>query len=126
MTTAHLWNRARPVDLGVRQPSHQPWNGLPCYWCGGLRLADGWDHLVPTSRGGTDDPANLVPACNHCNATKAGKTPAEFGAWLRERARIGATTCPRCGAGPGESCRNMVRLDPSYLHASVHPERKSA
>lgn len=30
------------------------------------------DHVVPRSKGGTDDPSNLVTACLDCNRGKAG------------------------------------------------------
>lgn len=39
------------------------------------------DHRIPLARGGTNLPANLVPACRHCNSSKGGKTAREFLAW---------------------------------------------
>jgi len=30
------------------------------------------DHVVPRSRGGTDDPENLVTSCQDCNRGKSG------------------------------------------------------
>ncbi len=46
-----------------------------CHWCECetiLRPDNSWDkatidHVLPRSHGGTDDPANLVNACNRCN-----------------------------------------------------------
>lgn len=38
------------------------------------------DHYIPVCRGGTDDPSNLVVACNSCNSEKAGKLP--FGRFI--------------------------------------------
>jgi 5-methylcytosine-specific restriction endonuclease McrA len=52
-----------------------------CYWCQ-TRPATSVDHLNPRSRGGTDDPENLVPACGHCNSQKRAKTAGEYRAWL--------------------------------------------
>lgn len=53
-----------------------------CYYCGtpvGNRRGK-WhlDHLVPVSRGGTNDPSNLAIACPECNQSKGAKTPWEF------------------------------------------------
>ena len=31
------------------------------------------DHIVPRSRGGTSDLANLVSACRHCNSAKGNR-----------------------------------------------------
>lgn len=31
------------------------------------------DHITPVSRGGTDDPSNLQPACRACNARKGNR-----------------------------------------------------
>lgn len=50
--------------------------GSACTYCGGV--ASGVDHVLPVSRGGTDDPKNLVPACHACNASKNDRTPNEW------------------------------------------------
>jgi len=31
------------------------------------------DHIVPKSRGGTDDPSNLRGVCKQCHSTKSGR-----------------------------------------------------
>lgn len=36
------------------------------------------DHAIPLSRGGSEWPANLVPACGSCNSRKQRKTLREF------------------------------------------------
>lgn len=36
------------------------------------------DHLVPFSRGGSDDIENLVPSCDTCNLSKGGKRIEEW------------------------------------------------
>lgn len=36
------------------------------------------DHMLPTSRGGTDHPDNLQLLCSGCNRSKGGKTMAEW------------------------------------------------
>jgi 5-methylcytosine-specific restriction endonuclease McrA len=43
--------------------------------CGGKMTID---HMIPLSRGGTNWPSNLVPACHSCNSGKCDKTPIEF------------------------------------------------
>lgn len=40
-----------------------------CYVCG--QPADQADHVVPVSKGGTDDPSNLRPICWPCNRAKS-------------------------------------------------------
>jgi 5-methylcytosine-specific restriction endonuclease McrA len=37
------------------------------------------DHLVPLSRGGTNDWTNVVTACSSCNTRKANRLPSEIG-----------------------------------------------
>lgn len=46
-------------------------DGYQCHYCG----AEGntVDHIVPRSKGGTDDLDNLVTACNPCNASKGAR-----------------------------------------------------
>lgn len=36
------------------------------------------DHFVPISKGGTEDPGNLVASCRKCNRMKAGKEASEW------------------------------------------------
>lgn len=56
----------------------------PCAYCGGV--ADTIDHILPTSRGGTNARKNLAPACMDCNRRKANRTPAEWRAAERRAA----------------------------------------
>jgi 5-methylcytosine-specific restriction endonuclease McrA len=48
-----------------------------CFYCG--RKATTVDHLLPVSRGGSDEEENLVAACAAHNGAKGDLTPAEFG-----------------------------------------------
>jgi uncharacterized protein YdaU (DUF1376 family) len=49
-----------------------------CVYCGnsGIRLQ--LDHVMPRSRGGSDDPDNLAACCMPCNTSKGSKTPDEW------------------------------------------------
>ncbi len=47
-------------------------DGYVCAYCGSNQNLV-VDHIYPLSRGGTDDPDNLVCACKKCNAAKAGR-----------------------------------------------------
>ena len=54
--------------------------GWHCFYCG-KELCDSTltqDHRIPISRGGTDFPSNLVPACKSCNSKKKDRSPHEF------------------------------------------------
>lgn len=46
--------------------------GGKCYRCG--IDAKMMDHVIPSSRGGTNWPSNLRPICNKCNAGKGNRT----------------------------------------------------
>lgn len=50
--------------------------GGMCYLCG--KVANTIDHVIPLSRGGSNFPANLRPACNVCNLSKGKKLLSEF------------------------------------------------
>lgn len=51
-------------------------DGARCRYCGSAKHPT-IDHVVPKSRGGSDEPANLVVACRSCNARKGDRTPGE-------------------------------------------------
>ena len=49
-----------------------------CYYCGDSKSGLHIEHRIPLSRGGSNWPANLVPACQSCNLSKNAKTETEF------------------------------------------------
>lgn len=51
--------------------------GECCFYCGFERKLER-DHIVPLSRGGSNDIKNIIPACRSCNARKHAKTAHEF------------------------------------------------
>lgn len=52
-------------------------HGALCVYCR-EREATCLDHVIPRSRGGQDQPGNLVPACRPCNSSKGARTPEEW------------------------------------------------
>lgn len=62
------WNRLRQVVFDR--------DGRDCQYCGDE--ANTVDHIVPVSRGGTNDLANLTPACKTCNSSKRDKLVEEW------------------------------------------------
>lgn len=58
---------------------------LECQYCGAP--ATGYDHIIPLSRGGTDDEENLVPCCPFCNSAKQDRPLDIFLNRHRERVR---------------------------------------
>ena len=79
---------ARYLRRCTGRPSAETWaqiraevfrrDDYTCRYCGerGKRLE--CDHVVPVSRGGSNDPSNLVTACFRCNRSKRAKTLAEW------------------------------------------------
>jgi hypothetical protein len=65
----------RPVvyDLAMELVASKP---SLCAYCGDP--ADTTDHVIPISRGGTDLPANRLPACGRCNSSKRDLTLQEW------------------------------------------------
>jgi len=53
--------------------------GGHCWWCGS-NLGNKWhvDHVIPLSRGGKNDPSNIVITCPRCNLSKGSKLPHEW------------------------------------------------
>ena len=54
------------------------YHGNKCYYCGDSSSRLEIEHRIPLARGGSNWPANIVPACNHCNNKKHTKTEREF------------------------------------------------
>lgn len=55
--SSNRWRKRRAIILKMHD--------YCCAYCGDE--ANTVDHIIPSSRGGTDDPMNLVAACNLCN-----------------------------------------------------------
>lgn len=53
--------------------------GSACVYCGDEASELEIEHIVPITRGGTDELTNLTLACKKCNMAKRTKTAAEFG-----------------------------------------------
>lgn len=53
-----------------------------CAYCD--NQAETWDHVVPVSKGGITEPANIVPACISCNSSKRDRN---LDAWLTKTGR---------------------------------------
>lgn len=74
------------VDPPVRSPGIKEVDKLfpnhPCFFCG--EKAESVDHLIPSSRGGSNLVENKVPACHRCNQMKSNMTLEEFAAHCRK------------------------------------------
>jgi hypothetical protein len=70
------------------RPSEREWmvirdrifarDGYVCQYCGAKDVKLHCDHVIPVSRGGTNDDENLATACETCNLRKYNKTPQEW------------------------------------------------
>jgi hypothetical protein len=49
-----------------------------CQYCGSKKKPLHCDHIMPISRGGSNDPSNLIAACQRCNLSKHDKTLQEW------------------------------------------------
>ena len=71
-TMGHKWRTIRQEVL-IR-------DNFTCRYCGEKYDKMHVDHVIPCSRGGTNDVSNLVTACPSCNLSKNAKLEGE---WLR-------------------------------------------
>ena len=113
-----------PIPTRVRFGVFERCN-FACFYCGlpaqtGV-IALQVDHVLPQALGGTDDPWNLVAACQPCNLGKTDHAPADpvlkaaadlYWSWPGRSRALGR--CSDCGriwvlsddeleAGPGEN-----------------------
>jgi 5-methylcytosine-specific restriction endonuclease McrA len=80
------WKRARsyrergagPIDAQLVSAVLAAGACIFCGGFGGLTI----DHLLPISRGGTNDARNLVPACRTCNSSKQAS---DWRAWFKKQ-----------------------------------------
>jgi 5-methylcytosine-specific restriction endonuclease McrA len=75
----HKMIRARPSRIAIYQR-----DGNRCQYCGATRRLT-IDHVVPRSKGGSDDWDNLVVACSSCNTKKGDKLLEQSGLKLAKK-----------------------------------------
>lgn len=62
-------------------------DGHSCVYCGSSKNLT-LDHVIPKSRGGSNDWTNLVTSCFKCNLKKADRTPEEARMVMRQKPYI--------------------------------------
>lgn len=76
-----------------------------CQYCG-IKTSDlTIDHVIPSSRGGTDTWENVVASCQRCNVKKGNRTPKEANMHLLRHPRV----------PPGHLYFEVTRLATSYF-----------
>lgn len=50
------------------------------------------DHIIPRSKGGIDNPVNIVQACHKCNSIKGSRTLSEFALYVSAVLNMGRAT----------------------------------
>lgn len=65
-----LTTKRKNIDRGVRLKIYKR-DGYRCVYCCTDKGPFQLDHVRPYSKGGWDDPSNLVTACLDCNARKS-------------------------------------------------------
>lgn len=78
ITTVERWLAA---GADYRSRTDDALAGRTCVYCGDA--AQTLDHIVPRSKGGSDHPDNLVPACQRCNGAKSALSLEEWAERLR-------------------------------------------
>lgn len=77
--------RSRDKRLAANGGSHteEQWQALVkkygrCLCCGDTKAKIYRDHIVPVSRGGTDDISNIQPLCVRCNFRKGNRHATDY------------------------------------------------
>jgi len=77
-TSGVIYEKGKLMGYEVREYLLFKW-GRRCVYCGKEGVRVQVEHVMPTSRGGTNRVSNLTLACRKCNIKKGKKTAAEFG-----------------------------------------------
>jgi 5-methylcytosine-specific restriction endonuclease McrA len=66
-----------PIAKRIKERAFAKRNRVPCFYCETLlfRHEATVDHRIPWSKGGRNDPLNVVIACNACNQAKGDAMP---------------------------------------------------
>lgn len=80
MSDPRTWHGSKWVRYSTRLAVYLR-DGLACVWClrgveQGAQLT--LDHYVPASRGGSNNPRNLLTCCFECNRQRCAKSAALF------------------------------------------------
>lgn len=108
----------RRSTAAYRLGLHQKTGGR-CVYCG-EPLENGWhvDHMIPLAKGGSNELANLAPACGPCNEAK-GATPLRV--WLVSRFRVmgrfGLSHDPAGGNVMRDLRREIAKLSADLIDA---------
>jgi hypothetical protein len=81
MTWIDVVERWLSAGAEYRSRTDEALAGMSCVYCGDP--AQTLDHIVPRSKGGPDEPSNLVPACRRCNGAKSAMSLEEWATALR-------------------------------------------
>lgn len=95
-----------------------------CTYCGiELRGRGCFDHVIPRSGGGTNDPSNLVRSCHVCNESKQADSVEDFTDryYLSRREWRTVFACLECGAPPGTPCQSKRGKD--WRYGEIHRGR---
>src|SRR5699024_2218655 len=104
-----------PMTVAARDREDVLTEGV-CAYCGHVSAYLEVEHTFHRSRGGSDEPFNLVAACYLCNAEKLARTPAE---WRADREAAGLPWPPPSIMQTRQTFQDEVmRIDPeAFEHA---------
>ena len=80
----YINSRLYNVNINLwREISHSVFrrDNYTCQYCGQIGHSLEIDHIIPISKGGSNQPDNLITACRRCNRQKRDKTAEDFKRW---------------------------------------------